>query len=229
MYQRTTTALDKLPTLRIPLQLFSDYRFMSSAIRPPLLIAALPLLACLLPACATQNPVIDTPPLVEQQRIDDLEQAILDLGDEIDAGEARNAAKIAIEYPLQLALEYQITDSPLMHNFLVNIGAKPRGLCVDWTHDLLVRLQQERFRSLQLHWGIANYDSAFRIEHSTVIISARNQPLQQGLVLDPWRQSGQLFWAKTLEDPQYQWKPHAEIHARKRERKALAQNRPDDR
>ena len=209
---------------------------MSTAIHPPLLIIAL-LLGCLLQGCATPalvpdpvpDPVLDTAASLEQQRIDELEQAMLDLGDEIDPGVARNAATIAIEYPLQLALEYEITDSPLVHNFLVNIGAKPRGLCVDWTHDLLVRLQQERFRSLQLHWGIANYDSAFRIEHSTVIISARNQTLQQGLVLDPWRHSGQLFWAKTLEDPQYHWRPHAEVHAQKRERKALAQKRTETR
>ena len=209
---------------------------MSTAIRPPLLIIAL-LLGCLLQGCSTPalvpdpvpDPVLDTAAPLEQQRIDELQQAMLDLGDEIDPGEARRAATIAIEYPLQLAKEYEITDSALVHNFLVNIGAKPRGLCVDWTHDLLVRLQQERFRSLQLHWGIANYDSAFRIEHSTVIISARNQTLQQGLVLDPWRHSGQLFWAKTLEDPQYHWRPHAEVHAQKRERKALAQKRTETR
>jgi hypothetical protein len=199
---------------------------MSPAIRPLLSSLALPLLACLLQGCATSSPVLDPSPVVEQQRIGELELAILDLGDAIDPAEARDAATIAIEYPLQLVEEYEITDSPLMHNFLVNIGVKTRGLCVDWTHDLLVRLQQERFRSLKLHWGIANYDSAFRIEHSTVIISARHRPMQQGLVLDPWRQSGQLFWAKTLEDPEYQWTPHAEVHAQKRERKVLSQNQP---
>ena len=211
------------------MQLLPDYRLMSPAIRPLLSAFALPLLTCLLQGCATSNPVLDPPPAVEQQRIGELELAILDLGDAIDPGEARDAATIAIEYPLLLAEEYEITDSPLMHNFLVNIGVKPRGLCVDWTYDLLVRLQQERFRSLKLHWGIANYDNAFRIEHSTVIISARHRPMQQGLVLDPWRQSGQLFWAKTLEDPKYQWTPHAEVHAQKRERKTLSQNRPETR
>jgi len=189
----------------------------------------LPLLIYLLQGCASTNPQIELPPFVEQQRIHELELAILALGEDIRPDEAHRAATIAIEYPLELAQEYDITDPPLMHNFLINIGVKQRGLCVDWTYDLLTRLQQERFRSLGLHWGIANYDSAFRIEHSTVIISARDEPLSQGIVLDPWRHSGQLFWAKTLEDPQYQWKPHAEIHALKRERKALAQNRSDTR
>jgi hypothetical protein len=207
------------------LQFCPDHDLMSPAIRTPLSVFAMPLLACLLQGCAMSNPAIDLPPKAEQQRIAKLELAMLELGDDIDPVEAHTAATIAIEYPLQLALEYEITDSPLMHNFLVNMGVKPRGLCVDWTYDLLVRLQQERFRSFKLHWGVANYDSAFRIEHSTVIISARNQPLQQGLVLDPWRHAGQLFWAKTLQDPEYRWTPHADVHAQKRERKALAQKR----
>ncbi len=215
--------------LRIPLQLLPDHRLMSPAIRPLLSAFALPLLAFLLQGCATSNPLLEPSSVVEQQRTGELELAILELGDAIDPDEARDAATIAIEYSLLLAEEYEITDSPLTHNFLVNIGVKPRGLCVDWTYDLLVRLQQERFRSLKLHWGIANFDSTFRIEHSTVIISARDQPMQKGLVLDPWRQSGRLFWAKTLEDPDYQWTAHADVHAQKREHKALAQNRLDTR
>jgi len=193
------------------------------------LIFVLPLLAYLLQGCASTSPPVELAPHVGQQRINQLELAILALDDDIDRDEAHRAATIAIEYPLELAQQYEIADPPLTHNFLVNIGVKPRGLCVDWTYDLLTRLQQERFRSLGLHWGIANYDRAFRIEHSTVIISARGDPLSRGIVLDPWRHSGQLFWAKTLEDQQYQWNPHADIHALKRERKALAQSRSDTR
>ena len=197
--------------------------------RCPKIIFVLPLLVYLMQGCASTNPLIELPPLVEQLRINELEMAILSLGEDIKPDEAHRAAKIAIEYPLELAQDYEISDPPLMHNLLVNMGVKPRGLCVDWTYDLLVRLQQERFRSLGLHWGVANYESAFRIEHSTVIISARGETLSRGIVLDPWRHSGQLFWAKTLEDPQYQWQPHADIHALKRERKALRQNRSQDR
>jgi hypothetical protein len=202
---------------------------MAPEIRPLLTIRLLPWLLCLLAGCATSTPVADLAPIAEQDRTTELQLAIMALGNDIDRDEARLAASIAIEYPLELAQQYEITDPPLVHNTLVNLGVKSRGLCTDWAVDLLTRLRQERFRSLELHWGIANYENLFRLEHSTVIISARGDSLQQGLVLDPWRYGGLLYWAKTLEDSVYQWYPHAEIFALKRERKVLALNRPEER
>ncbi len=186
---------------------------------------ALVLAFLLIEGCATSRPQTDLPPMIEQQRIAELNLAIRSLGDDIDPHEASLAARIAIEYTEQLAQEYEISDSPLTHNFLVNIGVKPHGLCIDWTHDLQARLQQERFHSLQLHWGIANYDNVFRLEHSTVIISARGDSLNQGLVLDPWRQGGRLFWSPTLQDPDYRWYPQLEIHALKRQQQAASVRR----
>ncbi|MCP4980237.1 MAG: hypothetical protein GY935_07045 [Gammaproteobacteria bacterium] len=182
-------------------------------------ICCLTLVMALQANCASTKPQLELPPLLEQQRIRDLNHSILALGEDIDASEAQRAARISIEYTRQLAHEYEISSSPVFHNLLVNLGVKPRGLCVHWTSDLLTRLQQEQFHSLDLHWGIANYETTFRLEHSTVIISARGNSLYQGLVLDPWRQGGELFWSNTLEDSSYQWKPQAEIHARKRERR----------
>ena len=182
------------------------------------------LLGMLLQGCATSSVPTELAPNTAQQRINELSLALMALGDDIDSGEARRAAAIAIEYPLVLAQEYQVSDTPLMHNVLVNLGVKPRGLCVDWTADLMTRLYEERFRSFELHWGVANYERAFYIEHSTVIISARGDSLQQGLVLDPWRYSGHTFWAKTPEDVEYDWKPHADIQTLKRQRKEIALN-----
>ena len=192
---------------------------MTRIFNPKLKLCLLMLALSLLVSCASTQSPGNLPPEVEQRRISDLNRALLGLDGEIDASEAQRAARIAIEYTQQLALEYEITDSPIVHNLLVNLGTKPRGLCVDWTSDLLTRLQQEHFYSFDLHWGIANYENAFRLEHSTVIISARGDTLYRGLVLDPWRHSGQLFWAPTLQDPEYEWRPQAEIHAMKRERK----------
>ena len=116
-----------------------------------------------------------------------------------------------------------------MHNIKVNLGFRDRGLCIDWTRDLLARLERENFVSLELHWAIANYESAFRLEHSTVVISARDHGIEQGLVLDPWRYSGNLYWARTTRDPGYRWKPQAEIHALKRRHEQQARNRSIDR
>ena len=179
----------------------------------PILFALLLLLA----GCATIGEHPGLPEPVAQQRIDELGRAIAALDESIDANEARRAAIVAIEYSNQLARQYDVTTSPLVHNLLVNLGIKSRGLCIHWTEDLLARLQQENFHSLDLHWAIANHDAAFRIEHSTVVISARGDSLYRGMVLDPWRDAGRLFWAYTLQDEVYPWQPQAQVHAYKRE------------
>lgn len=171
----------------------------------------------MLPGCATTGPVANAPTAVERrQDITALEQAMVALGDDVDPQEARRAARIAIEYSHQLAQEYEITGSPLMHNVLVNLGIRSRGLCKDWTRDLLLRLRQEDFDSLEFNWAIANYSHAFRIEHSTVIVSAPGDGIAQGLVLDGWRNSGDLFWSPTLDDRDYQWHPAKQIFALKK-------------
>ncbi|MDH3632102.1 MAG: hypothetical protein OER98_13355 [Gammaproteobacteria bacterium] len=188
-------------------------------------VCILTLAFILLQGCASSGPQLDLPPIVEKQRIRDLNHAILNLGDNIDASEAQRAASISIRYSHELARQYEITSSPIMHNLLVNLGLKSRGLCVDWTTDLLTRLKQERFYSLDFHWAIANYETTFSLEHSTVVVSARGNSIRQGLVLDPWRNSGALFWAPTLEDSGYAWKPQAEIHAMKRELRETRENR----
>ena len=193
-------------------------------LRHKLLVTAW-LILLILPACAT-TPAPVAPNLVdESMRISELTQEIIALDERIDPHEARLAATIAIRYSRELAEQYKISGSAISHNLKVNLGLRERGLCIHWTEDLLARLQREKFKSLDLHWAIANYESAFRLEHSTVIVSANNASLYHGLVLDPWRNSGELFWSPTLEDERYPWRPKAEIMALKRDVKAAAQDR----
>lgn len=183
----------------------------------------------MLAACAggAPRPVQDT--TVADQRVQELQRAILALGDAVHPGEARRAARTALEYSRQLAREYDVTDSAIVHNLKVNLGLKQRGLCIDWTSDLMARLRHEKFASLDLHWAIANYESAFRLEHSSVVISARGAPLDHGLILDPWRHSGDLYWALATQDPGYSWKPQDEIHALKRQHEDQARKRSIER
>lgn len=169
-----------------------------------------------LAGCSATNAVPELSSNALTQQVTALGKSIDALDDSIDRDEAQRAARIAIEYPLELAQQYRISGSALFHNLMVNIGLRERGLCIDWTADLKARLEQEQFRSLDLHWAIANYETPFRLEHSTVVISAVGATLEQGIVLDPWRNTGRLFWSATLADDEYGWKPRAEIHALKR-------------
>lgn len=174
----------------------------------------LSLLAVLISGCATSNP--DGPPLADDSDVAQLTRAIRDLGPGVDPEEARRAARTALFHTQRLALEYQITDPPLIHNMKVNLGLRPRGLCYHWANDLGDRLQQENFRTLALHQAIANADNPFRLEHSTVIISRRGDPHVQGLVLDPWRKGGVLHWTPALADTRYDWRPREEVFERRR-------------
>lgn len=141
---------------------------------------------------------------VSQTEIADLTRAIQTLGPGVDPEEAARAARIALTYPRQLAVQYGITDPPLVHNTKVNAGLRPRGLCYDWADDLQARLRQEQFKTLQLHRAIANATNIL-IEHSTVIISAGGDTMFQGIILDPWRYGGILYWGPTLKDARYKW------------------------
>ena len=130
-------------------------------------------------------------------------RGLVQMGGGVDLSEARAAADLAFSETYRLAQAYRIVDPPLLHNAKVNAGHKPRGLCWHWAEDLERALSARGFRSLQMHRAIANGNSV-RIDHSTAIIAARGAPWHSGLVLDPWRDAGQLFWGPVRGDS-YAW------------------------
>jgi hypothetical protein len=154
------------------------------------------------------------PKEVSPSDIDALAAQLKALGADVDPAEADRAARIAFTYSLQLREEYNVTDGPIIHNAKVNNGLRERGICVHWAEDIEARLKAENFRTLQLHRAISE-GSAYRIDHSTAIISKRGDGLEQGVVLDPWRYGGLLFWAPTLEDERYTWEPRLDVLERK--------------
>jgi hypothetical protein len=155
----------------------------------------------LLGACASRG----TPPPGTEADIARLAQAIRQMDARIDPAEAGRAARIAYEHTHALALAYGIEDAPLIHNAKVNRGEKSRGLCWHWAEDMEKRLEAENFRTLDMHRAIANADSRILIDHSTAVISAKGAPMQDGMVLDPWREGGVLFWKTVAEDTRYDW------------------------
>lgn len=152
-----------------------------------------------------------------------LARALAALG--ADPGEARRAAGIAYAETRRLAQAYEIEDPPLIHNTLVNLGLKPRGLCWQWADDLEARLRQEEFETLELHRAIANADAPFQLDHSAVIVSRRGHSMFEGVVLDPWRRGGVLHWTPVLADADYDWQPRSEVMAERSRQAALDQGR----
>ncbi len=176
------------------------------------LIAAL-FAVVLLGACAGHGP--DGPPRGTEAEIAALASSLSALNPSVDPAEAARAARISYEYSHQLALSYQITDAPLVHNAKVNRGEKPRGLCRHWAEDMEQRLNRENFKTLEVHRAIANANARFRIEHSSAVISARGDSMEQGIVVDPWRMGGVLFWARVPDDTKYPWRRRFDVQKEK--------------
>lgn len=117
--------------------------------------------------------------------------------------EAGQLAETAISYSYHLADEYRLVRPPIFHNVLVRMGLKDRGLCYHWTEDLIQRLYLLKLKNFQLHWGVAYRGSELR-EHNTVVVTAKGKPFEDGIVLDPWRNSGDLYWVRVKND-YYPW------------------------
>lgn len=150
-----------------------------------------------------------------------LETMILSMRDDIDPLEASRAAAIAFSHTRELAIQYQITDPPLVHNTKVNIGLKPRGLCWHWAEDMENRLDAEGFETLEMNRAISE-GRGILIDHSTAIISAKGDGYRKGVVLDPWRTGGDLYFAPVVEDTRYRWEAREVVLGRRRDLRAIA-------
>jgi hypothetical protein len=118
--------------------------------------------------------------------------------------EAERLAQCAYVTSRRLAREYRVVFPPALNNILVNTGARKRGLCYQWTEDLLLELDALKLETLELHWGEA-FARTFS-ENNGVVVTAKGQPFTQGIVLDAWRYQGRLYWGPVRKDPeQYKW------------------------
>ena len=132
-----------------------------------------------------------------------LEWELNSLGPAVDPIEARQVAETAIRESAILAEEYQLVRPAVAHNLLIVMGMKERGLCYQWAEDLMERLQALALKSFELHWAVAYPGSNLR-EHNCVVITVKGQPFFRGILFDPWRHSGNLYWTRVVKDT-YPW------------------------
>ena len=139
------------------------------------------------------------------QKIAEVTDMLLTLDGSVDPGEAARAARIAVREPLAWARDWRVVDPPLVHNFKVVNGLRDKGVCQDFADAMHAAMRAEGFKTLQIHRALGNVRNLL-LEHATVILSARGQSLEQGVILDPWRNGqGKLWFARVTEDARYDW------------------------
>jgi hypothetical protein len=142
----------------------------------------------------------------DERSINDLSKALAALGPDVDPGEAELLSVTAHTTSRSLAREYRIVLNPEFQNFLINIGLRQRGYCAHFARDIGTRLKTLKLKTLVLHWGAAFAGTSG--EDNCLVVTARNQPFQDGIILDGWRRAGRLFWCAVREDHEYEVQQH---------------------
>jgi hypothetical protein len=157
------------------------------------------LLLLVVQGCSVKVENINTESAKETQ----LAREIMALGNKIDTKEAKHLAKEALSYPRVLAKNYNLVTPASYHNMLINLGYRTRGLCFHWSEDLMAHLKKQKYKTMDLRWGVANKGG--EEEHNSVVVVAKGSAFETGLILDPWRNSGDLFWTRIGSEEKFQW------------------------
>ena len=158
------------------------------------------LLLLWLTGCSVKSPT----PEENLSKIGNLTKMLLNTSKSIDKNEAEDFAKSSVYYAQTLAHNYKVISPPLWQNTLVNLGLKKRGLCYEWANDLWVYLKAKNYKSLTLHYVGADVGNYF--EHNALSVSAKELGVNNSILLDAWRNSGNLYFIEIAKDKKYSWK-----------------------
>jgi hypothetical protein len=122
--------------------------------------------------------------------------------------EVDELAALAVSKPRELANSYKLVTPPQYHNFLVNSGQRSRGLCYHFVQDIQSEINSRHFKSFSFRWGVANQNRLN--EHNVIVVMPKNGGnFKDGVILDGWRNSGELYFTRVKDDNEYhfvEWK-----------------------
>jgi hypothetical protein len=143
-------------------------------------------------------------PPEDSVKAEELANHVAALSRRVDPKEAKLLAECAYATVARLREEYRPFGTPIFNNFLVYHGLKKRGYCYQWTEDLLLALDTLKLKTLELHWG-DTYRDTWR-ENNCLVVTAKGQPFDRGMILECWRHFGHLRWnlVPSDQDPYYE-------------------------
>ena len=130
-------------------------------------------------------------------------KAITALGPGVDPKEAQMISETAHYTARALQKKWRVFPFALVQNFLIHVGARERGFCFHWAHDIGLELKKLPLKTLELHWAEAYPNT--HLEHNVVVVTLPGQPLDTGYIIDGWRAAGRLIWWPVAKD-EYPWK-----------------------
>jgi hypothetical protein len=137
----------------------------------------------------------------DERSIKKLRDALVALAPDVDPGEAEQVSVTAHTTSRHLAREYRLVWCAGFQNLLINMGKRERGYCGHYARDIGERLKELRLKTLVLHWGACF--AGTMDENNGLVLTARNQPFEDGILLDGWRNGGRLYWCRVKEDSAY--------------------------
>lgn len=143
-------------------------------------------------------------PIFRQKQAQKLSCDLQKLAPVVSAYEADQMAITAVEEAAKLSRDYKPARLAWFNNWLVNRGLRERGLCYHWRDDLFLPLFQLKLSTLDLHLATSRQGTV--LEHNGIVVTARNQPFNQGIIIDAWRQGGRLWWGRFNQDKNHPWK-----------------------
>lgn len=142
-------------------------------------------------------------PTVRETQIIHLSKLLHTLAKDVKEREAMALSKDIFFKTQALTKEFSLISPPFLHNFLVNIGLRKKGLCYHWSDALYVHLNG-RYPSFEFHFMGANIGE-YWFEHNVLVIVAKDGNVEEGIIIDPWRGSGNLYFSKARDDEKYIW------------------------
>jgi len=108
-----------------------------------------------------------------------------------------------------LRKKFQPVAEPHINNFLINVGLKEKGLCYQWSDALYHHFKHKNYKYFEFHLLVANKGEYF-FEHNVFVVVAKKGSVMQGVIIDPWRDSKNVYFSKIKEDKAYQWEQRKE-------------------
>jgi hypothetical protein len=136
-----------------------------------------------------------------------LADQLASLSPRVNRDEAKLLADCAFVTVSKLRREYRMFGTPIFNNFLIYHGLRKRGYCYQWSEDLLLALDKLNLKSVELRWG--EHDPNTWRENNCIVVTAKGQPFNRGIMLECWRHLGHLYFGPIASD----WELYVENRA----------------